>query len=346
MSTITNMKGTQSLLLALLVVVSVGTVPGTVAAEDWPDSCDDAPIVEPTGEYDITVSSPNDDSAMKIKMQKGDYIYFSMSTPTGLTVEVDGNPDSLHGSSVSITDISGVEPSDNSRGVVSVPQGSGSSWQVWGERDEEHTYCIRINGGGDEDIPFTSTLYMEKNSPNPPDTGGERSNQLESELEQKNQRISELETQLEQKNERISELESRIEELESRPTPTAESGSVNIQVTVNPTNGQNFVEGGEAVVQAESENADVSEMQVEYGAGTYELDSSGEVAIPLAETGTQEMSLVHGDTTKQLSIDVQAQGGQNQQDQQDTSSTNGPGFGVVVAMIAILGGTLLFGRYR
>jgi PGF-CTERM protein len=178
--------------------------------------------------------------------------------------------------------------------------------------------------------------------------------ELESQIEQKNQRISELESQLEQKNQTIIELESQVEELESQSSnPSGDgNGGVTIDVTVNPANRQeNFVEGGQAVVQAESENADVSEMQVEYGAGTYQLDSSGEVAIPLANTGTQEMTLVYEDTTEEVTIDVEPRDGQNQQEQQnqqdsDGSGAFGPGFGVVAAMIALLAVAFLVGRYR
>lgn len=153
------------------------------------------------------------------------------------------------------------------------------------------------------------------------------------ELENKNQTIEELEFKLEQKNERIEELES---------ASGSGEGGVSIEVTITRAGGnENFVEGGKAIVRADSENADVDRMRVHYGTGSYQLDSSGEVAIPLADPGTQEMMLVYGDTTKKVSITVQDQEG-------GSNATDGtvPGFTSLGGVTALLVFSVLVSRYR
>jgi len=338
----------QPLLIALLVVASVGIVPGVaVADDDWPDRCENASIIEP-GSYSGQLS-PQDYDTFKVRISDGDYLSFriGMSNPNARIQTL------YH----------------ESQSEVSIPESSTGEDRVWvaeglytdDENDdgvvefdlyaqETGVFCFPLMDSEDTVTNWSMSFSQGENEPPELVTGQEYKN-ISNSVAQKDQRISERESLLEQKNQTISELESRISELNSQSS-NGSGGDITIQVTVNPANGQqNFVEGGEAVVQAENENADVSEMSVEYGSNTYQLNSSGEVAIPLAQTGSQEMTLVYGDTTKQVSFEVQGQEGQNQQNQQnkqDTTptGTSGLGFGIVAVFIALLCSAFLLRRYR
>lgn len=323
------MGRTQPLLIVVLVVASVGMMPGIAEADDdWPDGCDKAPIVNPNGEQKVSIDTPKDQDYMKMQLTKGDYLHISTIVPDRqrrlvFVIGTLDNPD------FSLQDLKNatIREAVSYRTPVKFDSEEVASFKFWGEREGTNTYCFRFEDdlGDEADIPYQFTVNFSLSSPEPPKVN--------------NQRVEELESQLEQKNQRIEELESQ----------SIENGDITIEVTVTPANNQeNFLEGGEAVVRAESESADISEMVVEYGSGTYQLDSSGEVAIPLADTGTQEMTLIYGDITKQVSIEVQPQQDQNQQNQQDTTptGTSGPGFGIIVSLIALFGGVFLLRHYR
>lgn len=332
----------QPLLIMLLVVVSVGIAPGVVIADDdWPDNCGDAPIVDTTGEYSVSIDTPSDMDYIRVRLTKGDYIHFSLIVPDSqkyLHVRLRGV-----GNSPGVSSLTAANNVDLAGGGVAKNFVSGveASWKGWAEQDGSNVYCISVNDGSEAEIPYQFTLKMRLNSPDPESF---KSGSSQSELEQMNQRISQLESLIEQKNQRISELESQVSQLER--SSSGGSSHVTIQVTVMPANGrQEFVEGGEALIQAKSENTDVSEMYADYGSGTYQLDSSGEVAIPLVQAGTQDITLAYKNTTKRVSIEVKPQERNNQQDTVSTG-TSVPGFGVVAALVAVLGCALLFNRYQ
>lgn len=342
------MGRTRPLLIALLVVASVGIVPGTVVADDqWADDCGDAQVLE-AGEY-TGFLGPGDTDAFKVRMTDGDYITMNVQWDDS---EASLSFDQMSGIIVSVPRDDPAYVGTSGYSIIFQDEDSDGRVQFQVFAEEDGLICLPLEEAETGGVPTNWRMSFARGDTEPPELASpERISELESQVEQKNQRISQLETILEQKNQTISELESRISELEAQSS-NGSGGDVTIQVTVTPANGQqNFVEGGQAVVQAESENADVSEMSVEYGSGAYQLDSSGQVAIPLAQTGTQEMTLVYGDITKQVSFEVQAEGEQNQQNQQnqqDTTptGTSGPGFGIVVALIAILGSAFLLQRYR
>lgn len=327
---VTSMGRKRPLLVILLVVASVGIVPQAIGAssDDWVDNCNEAEVSSTSGEYVGSIDSPRDRDVIKFRLKKGEYISSSMLIPEEedtfdiIEIDAEGTFDD-------------VENADNTDTILHASDGPVTvSFKYYAE--EDGTHCLQIQDGGENaDIPYQWRMNVNYNNPEP----------AQFEVTKYREQVVELESKLQQKNQTISELESRISELESQSSNSG-SGDVNIHVSVNPANGQqSFVEGGEALIQAESENADVSEMSIQYGSGTYQLGSSGQVAVPLAQTGTQEMTLVYGDNRKQVSFEVQAQGEQNQQDTTPTG-TSGPGFGIVVALIALFGSASILRRYR
>ena len=355
------MRGTP-LLIILVVIASVGIVPQAVSAseDEWPDNCNEAPLVS-DGQYSGVMNTPSDRDVLRIEMDEGDYLTVSALVPSE-AVGAELRPAASHRNNIGWS----IKKLINGDGDRLEPGVEGTiAW--WAE--EDGVFCFRIIEVDDTaEFPYEWEMSISLNDPEPAGFEvtelREKNDELESQITQKNDRISELESLLEQKNQTIVELESRVEELESQSSNGGGDSDVTIDVTINPSDGQeNFIEGGQAVVQVESESASVSDMRVEYGAGTYELDSSGEVAIPLAQTGRQEMTVVYGDTTEQVSIDVQAQA-DSQQDgsgassdgQQDSAGEDdssgdgvsgvGNGFGIVVAVIALLGAALILRRNR
>jgi len=293
-----------------------------------------------------------------IELSKGDFIqgllsYNTERTNSGISVYSRTDSREPYASDLSLTAENEWTYASSPRIENEKPENGPAEFRLYNEGPDDMV-CVALATPFDDSTPWELSFELDESEP-PELVSPSELSELESQMEQKNQRISELESLLEQKNLTISELESRVEELESQASTTSGDGNITIDVMVNPANGQeNFVEGGEAVVQAESENADVSEMQVEYGSGTYQLDSSGEAAIPLAQTGTQEITLVYGDITEQVSFDVQTQDGQgdqqNQEDQQNQQETaeseeSGPGFGIITAVITTFVFALLIGRY-
>jgi PGF-CTERM protein len=310
-------------------------VPGMAVADDeYPDSCGE-PQVLSGGEYAGAIDSPLDRDKMILTLDKGEYYTVEFVVPESAsefrvdyTQEHRGDPPSIR----NITNARSLPAGEYQIVNPSAPM----LFQIWGNEDNSRI-CLWTEGG--ESVPYEWRMSLTRNEPTP---DGIEVTQLRERIDQQSQRISELESSLEAKNQTIRELQAQ-------PTDGS-AGDVTIDVTVNPADGQeNFVLGGEALINAESENADVTDMQVTYQGGTYQLDSSGEVTIPLADTGTQELTLIYGDTTKQVSIDVESQRDQGQQQNQQNApatDSNSPGFGVIATVIAILGSMLLFTRMR
>lgn len=339
---------TRVLVVAVLVVISLGTMPGTAVADDFPQFCDDAPIIS-GGQISGQLEELADQDAFAIRLQQGQYVSLSVDMPsekaqapkifTANTREGENINNDNHVVARGVRDMSIM--TGHAYGFTEL-HGESPRAELWAKTDRfsESKLCLIVHDK-DWKTPYEWEITIERSDPDVTlfevreleDKVVELQNQLE-ENEGNGERISELESQLEQKNQRIDELESRVEELELQSSDGGGSG-VSIDVTVTPANGQqNFVEGGEAIVQAESENADVSGIAVEYGAGTYQLDSSGQVAIPLADTGEQQMTVIYGDTTEEVSINVHSQ--QNQQQDGTTSGNSGPGFGIIATAVALL----------
>ncbi|MDB2226318.1 PGF-CTERM sorting domain-containing protein [Halorubrum ezzemoulense] len=333
-------------LTALLVIVSVGMAPGVVVADDkWADSCRNADVVSATDRYTGSIDSPRDEDVMKISVDKGDYVSTSLIAPQ--------EADEVYVSYSERTSFQNVENAETGGTVgtprVNVEGGVNANWEMWPENSD--TYCLEIGGQGE--APYEWELSLTLNAPEPTSVetadSQNRIDTLENQINQKEERITELESILQQKNQTINELKSE--------STNNSSEDVSIEVTVAPVNDQeNFVEGSEALVQAESDNADVARMSVGYGSGTYQLDSNGQVRIPLIQNGTQEMTLTYSNTTKQVSFEVQPQEPQNQQERQNqqdqqneqdttTTGTSVPGFGVAVTIVALVSSMFVIQRY-
>lgn len=357
-----NVKRTSSLFVTAVLVCSVFTVPqpATAAQDKYPGDCQEADFQEP-GVFQGRIDVKSDIDVLKFDVERGDTIPVRFNTEERLRVDVflDGGYNG-----VSVVNMSG--PMEKQGGYsVFFPSGGPESSLLL-RAQSSGTLCMEMSvhyGGGESldssQIPFHWRAAVDLNTAEAPDyvpaseTLQERTAELESrvselqqQLQTKDDRISELRAQVEQRNRTISQLSALLEqknqsinELESHSSDGSDE-EVTIDVNITPANGQqNFIEGGEALVQAESENADVGELSVEYGSGTYQLDPTGTVAIPLAESGTRTLTLLHSDIMKQVSIEVQAENGQNQQ--QDTPDESGPGFGILTAFIAVLGSAFL-----
>jgi hypothetical protein len=75
------MRRAFPVLIALLMVASIGLVPQSVAADDeWADSCATAETISP-GTYSGRIS-PDDDDAFILEMDEGDFIQGSLSYNT------------------------------------------------------------------------------------------------------------------------------------------------------------------------------------------------------------------------------------------------------------------------
>ncbi|AZH26014.1 hypothetical protein [Haloplanus aerogenes] len=260
-------------------------------------------------------------------------------------------------------DFSGLSGNDESRFIILNHSGSTADSEVteFGPRievyphadgsdaflsmrvDETMLYCFSVIGGDVDtnrlfewELTITNVDEDESVSELEGQSQGDSEDeetvqQLQRTIEQKEQRISELESEVE-------ELKDQTEELEAQLESAQESQEVSLEITVRPGEGQNnFVAGGVALVEVEAGSASLSQLQIEYRSGTYEVDQDGQIRIPLADTGQHEMKFVYGDTTESVTLNVQHQDGQTNQ---TGGSAPGFGFGIAIATILCLG--LLF----
>ncbi len=299
---------TVTILITLMVVTSIGFAaqPATASDDKWPEMCRYAEIQSPSGEYVGSIDSPEDQDLVKFRLDKGEFLTISLALP-----KEEGD---MHIVGRGADNTYRYESGESSGSIEPSEGPSTTSFKLYAEQDGTH--CIEIQDLGETaELPYQWKLKIKKNDQKPATFEGTGSSE----------NISKLKSKLERKNKQIKQLQSTIKDLKAS-TNNSSTGDVTIQVTVNPANNQqNFVRGGKAVVQVKSENADVSKVAVKYGDGTYQLGSSGQVEIPLVDTGTQKMALVYGDTLKQLSIQVQepqSQSDQKSQQQNDRDPQN------------------------
>lgn len=163
----------------------------------------------------------------------------------------------------------------------------------------------------------------------------------------------ELRTEIERKNQRITELERQVENLQAQLESRQGDSDVTITVEVSPSGGQrSFVKGGTAIIDAQSELADLSQLEVQYRGNTYAVDSTGQAAIPLSATGEQELTFSYQGVSESVMLDVIPA------DEADSTGVSGstpgedgdiipvPGFGVPIAIAAFLAFALLASRRR
>lgn len=297
------------------------TLAGTSGEEDsdrssgdqWPDKCsvDNAPLA--TGTY-VGHIGPEDTDVITVDIGKGEYIAAT------LTVNSSDDEDYVR----ITTDHPGSEfnePEDISEARFSASDGSDPNSLT--NRQNVHRSKSKRIDLTDETVQFRAyntegegpmcfqmdtdessvadwTLTFERNTPDPPAI--DASDKQISGPEEQNQ------TTTDQKRDRI-EIETQIDQ---------DSGEdVTIDATVRPQDQESFQTGGTAVVEATSEQADVSAMTVKYGEETYQIDESGKAAIPLDEAGEQELTLVYKDETETVMLNVQEQASSADSDDAD-----------------------------
>jgi len=208
---------------------------------------------------------------------------------------------------------------------------------MWAEGDRTQSYCVNMEDVSDDaEIPYTVNLNSELNNPEPAtlevgelrdqieqkdqtisdlqseiDSKEQTINDLQSEIDSKEQTINDLQSEIDSKEQTINDLQSEIDnkeqtinDLETELESATED--VSISVSVEPADArQSFVEGGSAIVEASSDDADFEKLSLESNGQTFEFDSSGETRVPLESAGTQEMTLEYADTSESFSLNVQ-----------------------------------------
>lgn len=283
--------------VVLVCIAMVGSVAAPVpvaAQDDWPDQCRDTTSATEPGTYSGTLS-PVDIDAMLVDIPEGDYITATVT----FDAPAEDNQLRIHGSGTSITGADGAELSE-SRGEDSILQQTATSYFriTPGEitfrmyNEQESPFCLKTNtqrgATGDWQISFS------EGDASPPPVGAGDSDE-----------VAELEQELEEREETIQEQEERIAELEAQLDAADGGQDVTINVEVQPgDDNQAYVDGGTAVVSADSQQADLSQMTVRYNGEDYRL-MDGELALTLQGTGMQELQFQYGDTTETAMIDVQ-----------------------------------------
>ena len=377
--------GRATVLIALLVVASVGIMPQVAGANDdkWPDACE-TPLIQ-QGTINGEISTASDTDSFRMKLQRGQYLSIQTDIDSSKSQEpvfylpMRNQPSPQFGSNLGVRGLIG--GSKTNRGIFLDGEKNTHSFELWAKTDgygEGNGICMYV-GDDSWETPYNWELTIERSDPDVTlfevreleDRIVELQNELD-EAEGNSERISELESQLEEKNQTISQLRQ-------------ESGDVAINVEVVPAGDQqNFITGGEARITANSENAEWNQFSIEYKGDTYSVDSSGTATVPLSGTGEQQMTFRYGDTTQRVSFNVKSQSDgqddtsgentaatdsdgdgipdsqdyaprdpdvqvesdvQNQEDD-DSSGALGPGFGVVAALIALLAVAFLLGRYQ
>lgn len=375
--------GDQGAALAValtLVIVSLVTLPiPATAADQWPDYCHEAETLSP-GTYSGQVG-PNDIDWFALDLKDGEYISASVEIEsTSGELEMIGadryilredreehthseleqmgfhdmggwrGPTYFHGdlavsfvhsqreiSSVEILDYGkgysyhlypnpNEDPYSNTHNFVGIGMPTGKyTFKTYSVTN--HPICLglymsRSEGSG------TWKLAFEKNAGNTPDIGESRD-------------VAELREQLEQKNQRITELEQQVEDLQAQLEAQQGGDGVTINVEVSPGSGQqSYLEGGTAMIEAESASADLSQLEIQYEGNRYSVDDSGTAAIPLTETGEQKLEFIYGDTTEAVTLDVV----EDSPTDGEIIPVGGPGFGMAVAIVALLLAGLLVQR--
>ncbi|USZ67688.1 hypothetical protein NGM10_13250 [Halorussus salilacus] len=338
------MKRTVVLML-LIVISSTAVVPHSVAADDeYPSPCDEAPLLDATGEYEGAIDTPEDVDTFRVQVDRGDYLHFNVRYAEG---SVDPEV-AVYGIEVTRKNITSTD-SRTYRGDTYLEPDPGveGTGELWAEESGAVCFKMHEDAPSDATVPYQWRFALDKNSPTAPeftpasDELQTRAESLESEVEEQNETITELESQLSERQDRIAELESELEEAESNEES---GGDVTINVEVTPAGDQqNFVTGGKAQLSVQSDDVDPSEVDIEYGSATYGVGADGQAEVALADAGTQNLNVVYGDTSESVSFDVQASdeetdgesAGQDDGDSDEQSSGGVPGFGFVTVLGAV-----------
>ncbi|WP_277556227.1 PGF-CTERM sorting domain-containing protein [Halobaculum limi] len=292
------------LVTILLLVVSVGISSQPVIADDqWSDRCSEAQVIT-EGNYSGMLS-PNDYDVFKIKLDEGDYIQgklsYDIERSDGINFRERGANDDGGLSEFSMTSENEwtrvAQPYDVYDLVIDEerPEGEVGEFRLFNEGPGD-VVCVALESDNDGSTPWELSFSM--NDADPPElVARSEVSELESQIEEKDQRISELQSQLEQQNQTIAELKQ-------------DSGEVVINVNVAPEDSQeNFVVGSEARITANSDTAEWNKFSIEYQGESYSVDSSGTATIPLSEAGEQDMTFRYENMAQEVSINVESQQG-------------------------------------
>ncbi|ELZ22375.1 hypothetical protein C475_17723 [Halosimplex carlsbadense 2-9-1] len=339
----------------LLVIVSATAVAQPAAGTDeYPADCDEAPLVETPTTLRGTIDVGSDVDSVRLEAQRGDYLSVRAMAGEGAdTFVVSSPPDpeiNFRNESGAVEHID-LNTYDYEREIAAGVEGT---YEVWPQADG--VLCLQIDDEGTpERLPYDWRLSLAENDPQPPEFVPaseelrDRVDALGSRVDEQQQRIERLQSLLDARNRTVSELRSRLaaknETIEGLRSQSS-GDDVTIDVTVTPTDGgQTFVSGEKARVEAEADGAATANLVVEYGSGVYELGGAGSVAVPLAETGEQSLTVRYGETTETVSIDVASSDPQSAASTPTGTAGSGPGFGLVGAAVALLAGAL-FARRR
>lgn len=284
--------------LAVTISVAVGfaVVPGSVVADDqYPTTCrDTTPITEP-GAHSGTLS-PDDSDALLIKIPQGDYI----TTQIEFTSPTDSVRLDISASDETFTDPDGsaLTKARSDNPVIQLNRGEHSFLRIRPGRvtfriynEDENPMCLKL--GTYESNTGDWKLSFSRGDAKPPSLSENAGGHSEEELSSLRQTITE-------QQQRITELEAQL------AAERNASQDVTIDVTVQPGEEQQaFVDGGTAVVTAESQQADLSQLTAEYRGDTYQV-IDGSVRLPLQGTGEQAVTLRYGDTAETVRFAVQA----------------------------------------
>jgi hypothetical protein len=344
------------LLTITIGIIGLSLVLTPVAAEDMADNCEEAEVLE-DGTYGDRIT-PNDQDVFLLELDEGDYITARLSWDHSVTERI--RVRHLQADTELFSPIDGTITQSNDDGEyvnfrsrwgtlnVFSPYHDPNNPQADGEVEIELTAlgdegqsCIAIETGADDQSHWWNISFSTNQPTVEFGPGGAEDTE----------RIQDLEQRLEAKNETIQQLEERIVELETQLNASGgqENGGeeIVIDVTVEPGNDQqSFVKDGEAVITAESTNADVSNVEIDFANNVYTLDESGTAVIPLTVTGPQEFIFSYQEVTERVSITVDEadQDGLSENEQTTGSSdgggniipVEGPGFGPVSVVIAVL----------
>jgi len=314
--------------IVLIVLAGVAVVPApAVAADEYPGECSDAPVVDATGEYTGSHDTPQDNDAMRVVLDRGDYLQVRAGFPDSAVDPAILLPEPDY----TIRNLSmGSRDASQYGSWIEATPSSETTFEFWAE--ESGTFCFAMSGDEDADIPYQWRLSLTKNSPTAPEFTP-ASDELQN-------RVESLESKLEEKNETIANLRSQLEE-----TGSEEQRNLTIEIDVEPADGrQNFVSGGEAQVSVQNDDIDLSEIAVKFGSATYDLGGDGQGKVALIDAGTKELVVVYGDVRESVMLNVQERSGpadsqsqsaQEGRESDDLTDGSGPGFGITSVVVAV-----------
>ncbi|WP_424005673.1 hypothetical protein ACOZ4I_19880 (plasmid) [Haloarcula salina] len=317
----------------------------------WPDTCRNAPLVEPDTTISGFLDVPRDVDRFRTKVTRGDVITYSTRAAEGHSEFATGI--AFGAGATSVQDSNTDDPDVSVRGNriiigATASGGSGNYVSLIADRDEILCFSATESEPAAASFPYEWEFTVTKGqnsvsrlreSPSQDDI-----NDLESTVESQAERIEELEATVEEQRDRIEVLEQEVEnknetvtQLQRELNSSSGSGGVVLEIEVAPSGQSNSFTSGEiALVTVSGESAAVEEVSVIYGEGTYLVGADGEVEIPLMEAGKQEMRFQYRETTDNVVLDVQQREGSSDTTAENTGGTgaSGPGFGVTTVLLA------------